>query len=189
MKHLDTKRSENLVDLTLVIPAFNEEVRIGRCLSSALASELPNDCRWRDLVVLDGASTDDTVGEVGRWSRSNVPVTIVTSHRRSGKAAALGAFHKRLLLEGRSNELVIICDADVVVLPGSLKALLEPLVKDFDLGVVWGCDTPDDCRIGRWASSFQMVATTAFAKTNGAYASRAYGRFFAYRVRNMEEFS
>jgi cellulose synthase/poly-beta-1,6-N-acetylglucosamine synthase-like glycosyltransferase len=142
-------------------------------------------------VVLDGASTDGTVEEAKRWADSGVrpPVTLLVSSHRQGKASDLGAFHKSLLSTGRNKELVVVCDADVAILPGSLKALLEPLVNDPDLGVAWGVDLPDNCSWGRWASSFQMVAFAALVRANGSATPIAYGRFFAYRVERLANFA
>lgn len=188
MAELDSLRP--LRECTLVVPAYNEVERITRCLTSVVNEALPSGWRWREWVVLDGASTDGTVAAVEEWSakQDNRPITVRSSRQRRGKAADLGDFHGRLLAEGRYDETVIVVDADVTVTAGSLAALLEPLDQDPSVAVAWGVDQPDDCSVGHWASAFQMEATTELARRNGPAAPRAYGRFFAYRASALQGF-
>ena len=176
---------------TLVVPAFNEAARIGRCLTSVIESELPAGCSWREIVILDDASTDETVNEVKKWGSSgdHMSATVVSNAHRKGKAGSLGSFHRSMLAAGRNGELVVVCDADVIVLAGSMKSLLEPFVTDESVGVVWGSDIPDDCSWGRWASSFQMVASPALVRAYRSSAPIAFGWFFAYRVGSLQHFA
>jgi glycosyltransferase involved in cell wall biosynthesis len=191
MQHRSPQSEIDRIDCVVVVPAFNEVARIGRCLSSIAISNLPDGYKLSEIVVADGASTDGTVTEVQRWSGENpgLHITISTSSLRRGKAGDLGNFHTSELLKMSDDEIVVICDADVAVRPGSLRALLESFTQKPSIAVAFGADFPDNCQRGRWASSFQMSAVTAFGKAAGDAVPRAYGRFFAYRIAALKDFT
>jgi len=108
--------------------------------------------------------------------------------RRSGKAAALGAYHAELIAQGLLGHLVIVLDSDSAMAPGALDQLLRAFAQDPSLGVAWGVDQIDSQRVGRWASAYQMEAMAVLAHRLGTYAPRAYGRLFAYRVAALTGF-
>ncbi len=174
----------------LVVPAYNEAARIVRCLESVRASYLPPGFEWEEWVVHDGDSTDGTAQMAESWaaSRPLVPLRVVRAARRSGKAAALGAYHAELVAQGQLGHLVVILDADSAVAPGALDSLLRAFARDPSLGVAWGMDEIDSRRVGYWASAYQMEAMAALAHRLGTNAPRAYGRLFAYRVAALAGF-
>jgi glycosyltransferase involved in cell wall biosynthesis len=175
----------------LVIPAFSEVTRIERCLNAALASPLPAGWSWTEWVLFDDHSDDGTAAAAEAWSAavSHPPLGVRVSPTRQGKSAALGVWHAKAVAAAQLEDVIVVVDADTAVERGSFAALLTPFDTDPDLAVVWGADRPDDTTFGRWASSFQMEATTALARRRGLRATRAYGRFFAYRVGALTDFS
>src|SRR6266567_7004582 len=174
----------------LVVPAYNEAARIVRCLESVRASYLPPGFEWEEWVVHDGDSTDGTAQMAESWvaSRPLVPLRVERAARRSGKAAALGAYHAELIAQGLLGHLVIVLDSDSAMAPGALDQLLRAFAQDPSLGVAWGVDQIDSQRVGRWASAYQMEAMAVLAHRLGTYAPRAYGRLFAYRVAALTGF-
>lgn len=168
----------------LVVPAYNEAGRIGRCLDAVASSPLPTGWRWTAWAVLDGASTDGTPDMVRSWAeeRDCPPLAVLVAPAREGKAVDLGRHHACLLAEADPDEVVVVVDADAEVGSDTLAALLAPFVEQPSTAVVWGVDAPDDTSVGRWASSFQMELVGELARRAGASAPRAYGRLFAYRV-------
>ena len=174
----------------LLVPAYNEAARIVRCLESVWASDLPASFEWAEWAVLDGASTDGTAQLAESWAanRPLTPLRVVRAPRRSGKAAALGAYHAELIAQGLLGHLIVVLDADSAVAPGALDALLRAFAQDPSLGVAWGMDQIDSRRVGHWASAYQMEAVSALAQRLGPSAPRAYGRFFAYRVAALAGF-
>ena len=108
--------------------------------------------------------------------------------QRSGKAAALGAYHAELIAQGLLGQLVVVLDADSAVTPWALGSLLRVFTADPALGVVWGMDQVDLRRFGHWSSAYQMEAVMALAHRLAPDAPRAYGRFFAYRVAALADF-
>lgn len=193
----DTTRTVNRVPgacstrCHVLVPAHNEAGRIVACLDSLDASALPPSVTWGSWSVLDGNSDDATPGLVRRWAAAHPGrrVSLVPETARQGKAHALGAAHRRLVAREVRTDLVVVLDADTRVAPGALAALLTPFVQDGDLAVTYGVDLVGDCSAGRWASSFQMLVTTELARRLGAGSPRAYGRFFAYRLGALADFS
>jgi FkbM family methyltransferase len=174
----------------LLVPAHNEAARIVRCLESVGASYLPAGFEWAEWAVHDGDSTDGTAQLAESWAanRTLIPLRVVRAAQRSGKAAALGAYHAELVAQGLLGHLVVVLDADAAVTPGGLDSLLRAFAQDPSLGVAWGVDQIDSRRFGHWASAYQMEAMAALARRRGTYSPRAYGRFFAYRVAALADF-
>jgi len=175
----------------LVIPTLNEVARIERCLNAALASPLPTGCSWTEWVLLDDGSDDGTAAAAEAWSAngSRPPLRVRVSPTRQGKAGNLGAWHDEAVAAAHLEDVAVIVDADTAVERGSFAALLTPFTTDPELAVVWGADRPDDTTFGRWSSSFQIEANMALARRRGLRATRAYGRFFAYRIGALTDFS
>jgi O-methyltransferase len=174
----------------LLVPAYNEAARIVRCLESVKASYLPAGFEWGEWAVRDDDSTDGTPQLAESWAanRPLIPLRVVRAARRSGKAAALGAYHAELIAQGLLGHLVVVLDADLAVVPGALDSLLRAFAQDPSLGVAWGMDQIDSRNVGHWASAYQMEAMGALAHRLGTNAPRAYGRFFAYRVAALADF-
>lgn len=60
--------------LTVVVPAFNEEERIGRCLDHLLNQTRPID----EIIVVDNASTDRTAAVIAHYADEYPTVSMVT---------------------------------------------------------------------------------------------------------------
>ena len=93
------------MQLSVVIPAYEEEARLGGTLRQIL-SYLENQVASFEVLVVDDGSTDGTV-ELAR-SFPNPPIDVLQLDRNSGKGAAL----KKGVLESRG-EWVLLCDADL----------------------------------------------------------------------------
>lgn len=95
-----------LVDLSLVIPAYNEAARLPSTLDAAVAYLSTRDYTW-EVIVADDGSDDDTGEIAARWSRECPSVRGLRLPHR-GKAAAVRAGVKAAL-----GEVVIFTDADL----------------------------------------------------------------------------
>lgn len=102
--------------ISIVIPAFNEELRLPPTLDR-LIDELPHafDVAW-EIVVCDDGSTDATADVVrGRYDDR---VRLVSSAGNRGKGAALVAGAR-----AASHDRVVLLDADLPVTVGDLARL------------------------------------------------------------------
>lgn len=117
-------------EITITLPAYNEERAIAATIESLLVLDYPTD--RRHVVVVSDASTDGTDEVVGRYADRGV--RLIRLARRSGKTAAENAAAEQV----RGN-IVVNTDASVRILPGSLKPLIR-VFQDPRIGVASGRD-------------------------------------------------
>ncbi len=78
--------------LSVVVPAHNEEQRIGRTLDS-MASYLAGSGRVAEVIIVDDGSTDRTVEVVASYGPSFEALRIVRLRENQGKGAAVRGRH------------------------------------------------------------------------------------------------
>ncbi|MEM0358391.1 MAG: glycosyltransferase family 2 protein [Candidatus Hadarchaeales archaeon] len=98
--------------VSVIIPAYNEEGRIGRVVEGA-RKVLP----WAEILVVDGGSEDDTVEEARKAG-----ARVVGAVRGKGLALKRGA-------EEAKGEILLFLDGDGSYPPTSLPYLLYPLLS------------------------------------------------------------
>jgi glycosyltransferase involved in cell wall biosynthesis len=122
----DQPEPEQLLELTVIVPARNEEDCLAACLQSLVAQsedlfELGKD--W-ELIVIDDHSTDRTL----EIARSFAGVTVLEAgkleHRWTGKANAIWTAAKRA--RGR---WLLFTDADTIHEPGNLHRAMHEAAK------------------------------------------------------------
>ncbi len=115
--------------------AFNEEHNIRRLLERLSVEHLPADCKV--LVVCSGC-TDGTVDVVREFQASDKRIQPIVEEQRSGKANALN----KLFSEAKKSEdVLILVNADALPEPGSIKRLISAL-ENGDAGVVFARPVP-----------------------------------------------
>lgn len=94
-------------DVSVVIPAFNEEKRIGPTIER-IRSFCPQHCRLHEIVVADDGSRDGTVALAESLSTKALPVRVLASPVNRGKGDAV----RRGML-GAEGGAVLFSDADL----------------------------------------------------------------------------
>ena len=121
--------------LTVIIPAFNEVLRIGETLQ-AYSTILASSDLWNDvthLLVVDDGSTDGTADFVREFPPCQLPLTCVSLNENRGKGAALSFGIRQVLESSPPPGLILIVDADG---SGDMKCLdaaydrLRDLIED-----------------------------------------------------------
>lgn len=107
---------------SVIIPVLNEEARLGRCLEGLLEQG-----PWvREILVVDGGSTDDTKGIVARYAARDSRLRVISAGRPpedwNGKTWGLDV---GLRATDPASEWVITIDADVRPAPNLTASLLE----------------------------------------------------------------
>jgi len=114
--------------VSIVVPAYNEESRLGETLVElcAFLSRQPWD--WEVRVVDDG-STDETCRVADEHARRNRNIILQREpHRGKGGAVKAG------LLAARA-PFRFICDADLSMPVSELPRFLPPQLEDFDVAI------------------------------------------------------
>ncbi|TSC70698.1 MAG: glycosyltransferase [Parcubacteria group bacterium Gr01-1014_49] len=113
--------------ISFVIPAYNEEKRLPRCLS-AVERELARTPCDAEVIVVNNASTDRT-GEVARgysWVRTvDEPKKGLVRARHAG-------------LEASTGDIIANVDADTMLPEGWLATVLAEFRKDDNLAALSG---------------------------------------------------
>jgi len=127
------------VDLTVVIPAFNETARIPSMLSSTIGHlssyRYP---RTFELIIVDDGSSDETSAESLKLAHQypTVDIRVVTLERNFGKGGAV----RHGMLHGRGRRLLMV-DADDATKFKDLELLwraMDELAPDNGAAVVVG---------------------------------------------------
>ena len=90
------------MEISLIIPAYNEEAVIGRCVGAAIKN---SNGRFKEIIVVDNASTDRTA-EIAR----SYPGVIVVREDRKGTGNA-----RQTGFEHCHGEIVAYLDADSII--------------------------------------------------------------------------
>ncbi len=109
------------MDLSIIIPAYNEEKRLAKCLQSVLSQEyLPA----HEVMVVDNASSDNTANIV----KKDFPQVKLFFELQKGvtRARNRGA-------EEAKGDILIFFDADVVVPKDYVKRILAKFQQDKNL--------------------------------------------------------
>lgn len=117
-------RTTGTLDLTVVVPAYNEEERLGPTLAAITGHLRENEDRWGawEVVVVDDGSTDGTRDVV--TGLADPRVQLVTSPRNRGKGHAL-----RLGVAASRGARVLVTDADLAAPIEELEVLDEALTE------------------------------------------------------------
>ncbi len=123
--------------LSILIPAYNEEINIVNCLKAL--SEIKKPCQTFKILVVDDSSTDDTYNEAIKckyeYFQKNDDIEIISSGDRPidknwvGKNWACYKGSKQL-----TTDWILFIDADVIIGKNCIfNALLKSCREDIDL--------------------------------------------------------
>jgi dolichyl-phosphate beta-glucosyltransferase len=110
------------VDLSIVVPAYNEEHRLPPTLARLAAYLATQPMRW-EIVVVDDGSRDDTCGVVERAMATIPNLRLVRQSPNRGKGAAV-----RLGMLAARGQIRVMSDADGSMPPEQLPRLLAPII-------------------------------------------------------------
>ena len=117
--------------ISVIIPAYNEERRLGKTLSlwqDFLKTENSNH-KITEIIVVDDGSEDRTC-QVAKSFNNNLPVKIIEIKPNMGKGHAV-----RTGVKKSSGDLIFIYDADAAVEPEEInKLLLQTKNADIIIG-------------------------------------------------------
>jgi glycosyltransferase involved in cell wall biosynthesis len=113
--------------ISLILTVLNEGESIRPLLDSIAAQTRPPD----EIVIVDGGSRDATV-EVLRSYAARLPLRVI---EQPGANISQGRNHAIAAAQG---DVIAVTDAGVVLAPGWLAALLEPLERDPGISVAAG---------------------------------------------------
>ena len=117
------------VDLEVVIPAFNEQDRIGRTLERVKEYYHEQTYSWHCTIVSDG-STDKTEEIVSKFCGENPEFQLAHYEQNRGKGYAV-----RLGMLTANAHRILFCDADLATPQEETEKLWKALDDGFDVAI------------------------------------------------------
>ncbi|HUT00486.1 MAG TPA: bifunctional polysaccharide deacetylase/glycosyltransferase family 2 protein [Candidatus Thermoplasmatota archaeon] len=112
-------------NVSIIIPAFNEENYIAPCLESILKQDYKGKM---EMIVVNDGSTDRTAEIAKEYS-----VKVINLETNGGKANALN-----IGIEQSKGDIIVFSDADSELSSNAVNLLVNSLVEDPDAGAVAG---------------------------------------------------
>jgi len=115
-----------MIELSIIIPAYNEEKRIEKCLKRIL--EYCNEQKWDfEIIIAQDGSNDNTVKIVQQFTSKNERIKLLSYKERLGKGGAIknAMFHA-------TKDYICFLDVDLSADISELKRLLT-YKEDYDI--------------------------------------------------------
>ena len=121
---------EKVIELSVVIPCYNEEQTLQKCIEGIL--KISGENLHLEIIIIDDGSTDGSLSIAHDLANKDTRIMVMQHHKNLGKGAALQTGFKR-----SNGEFIAIQDADLEYNPKDILKLLEPLVSN-EADVVFG---------------------------------------------------
>ena len=167
----DNDLHERNLELSIVIPVFNEEDTIPHIVES-LESVLDTCGRSHEMIFIDDGSTDGTFCALKDAHDRNPCIKTIKFRRNFGQSAALKAG-----FDHATGDVVISMDGDLQNDPDDIPVLLDKLEnEDYDVVCGWRADRKDSVSkkyISKIANVVRRNITSEFIHDSGC-TFRAY---------------
>jgi len=110
-----------MVTLSLIIPVYNEEKTLERCIERVL--EIADEQLKLEIIIINDASRDNTAA-LARKLAEQYDIRLFSHDINQGKGAAL-----RTGFKAATGDIVAIQDADLEYNPLDLKQLIAPIIE------------------------------------------------------------
>lgn len=157
--------------ITFIIPTYNEEKVIKNKIENTLSLDYPKE--QLDIVIIDDASTDETVRIVQTFDKKLV--SIFTKPTRSGKANSVN-----IGVSKTTSDYVVVSDADVSINRESLRMMMRHFI-DPKVGAVSGLNEVEPIHQAGMAASVYWQYENSMLISESLIDSRTYimGSLFA----------
>ncbi len=118
--------TDKFLKISIIIPAYNEEITISSCIKSMLSLNYP----CYEVIVVDDGSSDNTFNEASKYAGKGVKII---RQENTGKPGAINTG-----IKASSGEIVITVDADSKLDPDALKWINRRFFSNPRLGAVAG---------------------------------------------------
>lgn len=140
--------------VSIVIPAYNEEKLIGKCLSSLVKQDIGEKI---EVILVNNSSTDGTILKARNYL-TKLPLKIITEKKKGRGIARERGFRAA---RGR---IILSTDADTVVPPTWVKQLVSELDKSQAAAVTGPCKILDCPPFTNLVFNFLQPASMVFYK-------------------------
>ena len=125
-KVIKKEEKDDFLKISIIIPAYNEEISISSCINSMLNLNYPN----YEIIVVDDGSLDNTFIKASEFNDKGVKTI---RQNNTGKPGAINSG-----IKSASGKIVLTVDADSKLHPDALKWISRRFSKNLRLGAVAG---------------------------------------------------
>ncbi|MBL4636526.1 MAG: glycosyltransferase family 2 protein [Kofleriaceae bacterium] len=171
------------MELTIVIPAYNEEMRIAPTLQAVDAFLRDQGLRY-EIVVVDDGSSDGTVALVQAMMSEMPALRCLESERNRGKGHAV-----RVGMLSATGEVRLMCDADGSMPPSEMPKLLRPIFSgaaDIAIGSRYAEGASSDVNQPAWRVAWSRLANRIIQRSLVAGISDTQCGFKAFSAKAAE---
>ena len=122
---------EPQLELSVVIPLYNEEQNVEPLLAELLATLRPLDRRF-EIICIDDGSSDGTFAALARVARDEPALRVIRFRRNFGQTAAMSAG-----IEAAHGAVIVPMDGDLQNDPADIGRLLTELERGHDVVSGW----------------------------------------------------
>jgi glycosyltransferase involved in cell wall biosynthesis len=110
------------IDVSIIIPTYNEERDIGECLKSLESQTF----KKFEIIVVDDGSTDKTIETINKFKKIRI---LKQNHSGPAEARNFGA-------KNAKGEVLIFIDADMTFDKDYIKNLINPILSDKEKKII-----------------------------------------------------
>jgi glycosyltransferase involved in cell wall biosynthesis len=161
MQQRKDKPVNDKIDLSIVIPLFNEEENV-KPLYAQLKEALESLGQSYEIIIVDDGSTDRSFELLKGLQAQDKRLRVIRFRRNFGQTAAFAAG-----FDYARGRVVVTMDADLQNDPADIPQLLEKLEEGYDVVSGW--------RVERWKSAWltrrlpSVVANRLISETTGVH--------------------
>ncbi len=119
------------MDLSIIVPLYNEEESIERLYQAIVQSVAPLDLRY-DILFVDDGSVDSTYAKARKLAQRDPHLRIIKFRRNYGQTAAMAAG-----IDHAKGSILITMDGDLQNDPSDIPAFIDKIHEGYDLVVGW----------------------------------------------------
>lgn len=160
------------MNLSVIIPALNEERCIGKTLrsvySAAAAIDSQNRPVLREIIVVDGGSQDQTVAEaerIGAESSDTARLTVITAPRGRARQMNAGAINA-------TGDVFLFLHADTLLGSDAFRAMRRALANGVDAGTFQLRFSPSTPLLRLYAACTRLPWPRLFFGDRGLFVRR-----------------
>ncbi|MEX0965937.1 MAG: glycosyltransferase family 2 protein [Bacteroidia bacterium] len=112
------------MDLTIIVPLYNEEQLVPQVISKLLNLKLPEFVNKREIIVVDDASSDGSYQVVEKIAARHEQIHLLRHEVNQGKGAAV-----HTAIAAAKGNVFLIQDADMELDPADIPAMLTAMHK------------------------------------------------------------
>jgi glycosyltransferase involved in cell wall biosynthesis len=119
------------LDLSIIVPLFNEEENVGPLCRSIVAALDPLALDY-ELILVDDGSSDATVARARQLAEQDQRLKLVILRRNYGQTPAMAAG-----IDYASGDILVTMDGDLQNDPADIPILIEQIRAGYDVVVGW----------------------------------------------------